>query len=398
VERDFAMAKTFSDAEWKQICDHTERYGHRYGLPRRRTKSVVLGSFNIRKLGAVNKRSETVWNLLALICKRYDLLAIQEVMDDLEGIKHLRDLVNSAKPAAPEYGLVVSDTTGVYPSEGTTAERLAFLFRWRRVSRTEVASDITYDRTKVCNTLFDNRDEFWEAFEDHAQELKKKGESASAVPNPQFLTFIRQPLCVSFEAGGGDTEKPYRFLAVTCHLLYGQDPAERRREFLALLSWLVERAKRPEYMYYPNLLLMGDCNLDFRRPEVERPKIDAFLKSLNEKALGKKGDAEINFPFLDVHPGREKHFATNARQGETYDQVAIVFHDPWLPSHKQNEAAGKTPDGYDYGVFNFMDAIANALCGCSFKELDTDEQKELIYKTQFTLSDHLPIWIRLPRW
>jgi hypothetical protein len=390
------MAKTFSEAEWRQIYAYTEKYGHKHGLPKRRTKSVVLGSFNIRKLGAVKKRSKTVWDLLALICRRYDLLAIQEVMDDLDGIKHLRDLVNAPKLESPEYGLVVSDTTGFYPSEGTAAERLAFLFRRRRVSRTEVASDITYDRTKVSNTLFEHRDEFWEAFEDYEKKLKKKKGDTPVIPNPQFLTFIRQPLCVSFRIGGVEAEKPYSFLAVTCHLLYGRDPSERRREFYALLSWLIDRAKHPEYMYYPNILLMGDCNLDFHNPKIERPKIDAFLKSLNKKVLDKEGEAEINFPFLDAHPGNEKVFATNACQGQTYDQVAILFHDPWLPDYKQNQTAGTVPDGYDYGVFNFMDAIAHSLCGTSFKELGIEKQTELISKTQHTLTDHLPIWIRLP--
>jgi hypothetical protein len=306
------------------------------------------------------------------------------------------NLVNSPHPASPRYGLVVSDTTGNYPNEGTTAERLAFLFRWSRVHRTEVASDITYDRTRVCNTLYEHRKVFWEAFDKHEKDLKRTTKPKPTVPNPQFLTFIRQPLCVSFETGDVDTKKPYRFLAVNCHLLYGKDPAERRREFYALISWLVDRAKNPERMYYKNIILMGDCNLDFRDPDKDKLSIDELLKSLNKKELGKKGNAEINFPFLDAHPILKQVLTTSTRQKDTYDQIAMVFRDPWFPDYKKNLIAGTAPDGYDYGVFNFMDVIANALRGSTFNKLDKKRQKELIGKTQFKLSDHLPIWIRLP--
>jgi len=397
------MAKSFSEAEWDKIFTLAGSRAEAFGLPRRRQKSVVLGSFNIRKLGDPANKSEGAWQFLKSICQRFDLLAVQEVQDNLDGIRHLKSLLG------PDYGLVVSDATGSFPGEASLAERLAFLFRWRRVSRTEVASDITYDRTKVANTLFQFRDDFWAAFEDHAQDLArieaenearrragKKRKTAPPVPQPRFLTFIRQPLCVSFEIKGQEGAEPYQFLAVNCHLLYGDDPDERRREFEALIAWLIERAKNPERMYYPNILMMGDCNLEFKEPEVERPKIAEFLKSLNEKELGRRSPAEFNFPFLDVHPGREEVFRTAARLKDTYDQAAIVFRDPRLPDYKQNRVAGAEPDGYDFGVFNFVDLFSQALHGSDFRELGKSQQKDLLARFEHDLSDHLPIWIRLP--
>ncbi len=396
------MAKSFSNEEWSRILAFASEHAEEFGLPQRRGNSVIIGSFNIRKLGSPD-RSEGSWRLLSMICERFDLLAVQEVLDDLSGIRHLKRRLGDS------YGLVVSDTTGAYPSSGTAAERLAFLFRWQRVARTEVASDISYDRTKVADTLFSYRDAFWEAMEKHAKDMenwtadteKRRAEGKKARPkptlsHPHFLTFIRQPLCVSFEIKDSSTTNPVQFLAVNCHLLYGDDPRERRREFEALVAWLIERAKHQERMYYPNLLLLGDCNLEFDDPETERPKIDAFLKSLNEDQLGKRGNAEINFPLLDVHPSHTDVFRTNARLKETYDQIAVIFRDKRLPSHEANKKAGSTADGFDYGVFNFVELFSQALYEAPFAALEPQVRKQVLGKFEHDLTDHLPVWIRLP--
>ncbi|MCK5218456.1 hypothetical protein KAR10_02965, partial [bacterium] len=396
------MAKSFTSGEWKKIQAFCARHGERFGLPRRRNRSVILGAFNIRKLGNPSNKSPGAWKMLAHICKQYDLLAVQEVLDNLDGIRQLKSMLG------PEYGLVVSDTTGAFPGESSTAERLAFLFRWKKVSRTEIASDITYDRTKVNNTLFQYRQDFWQAFQDHNHKLAKiekenqarsqegkRRKSRPPVPNPHFISFIRQPLCASFEIKTQTRAVPYQFLAVNCHLLYGKDPAERRREFYALLSWLIERAKKPERMYYPNLLVMGDCNLEFKRPAIERPKIEAFLKSLNKSELDRQTSAELNFPFLDVHPGQSEVYRTAARQKDTYDQIGILFRDKRLPDYTRNKVAGATPNGYDYGVFNFVEMFAAVLHGKGFKELDKAKQRDLLAKFEHDLTDHMPIWIRL---
>ena len=396
------MAKSFSADQWQKIHSFAEKEAVKFGLPKKRRKSVVLGSFNIRKLGGISKKSAGAWDFFTMISRHFDLLAIQEVQDNLEGLKYLRSRLG------PSYGLVASDTTGSYPGE-SSPERLAFLYRWRVVSRTEVASDITYDRTKVSNTLFAEREDFQAAFGEHQTKLDEiavknearakigKGKlSRPSVPNPHFIAFIRQPLCVSFEVGNRRTKNPYQFMAVNCHLLYGKDPRERQREFQAIIAWLIERARNQERMYYPNILFMGDCNLEFKNPEKERPKIENFLKSLNKTELKAKNAAALNFPFLDVHPKQSEVFRTAARLKDTYDQIAIIFRDGRLPDYRQNKLAGKKANGYDYGVFNFVEMFAQALHQTSYHNLAKKAQKELIGKFEHDLTDHLPIWIRLP--
>ncbi len=105
------MAEQFTSADWQLIRARLDEDPQRYGLPRREYGSVLLGSFNIRKLGAARSRSPDTWEFLAAVCRSFDLIAFQEIMDDLSGLRRLMSLLGS------EFSMVVSDLTGVFPGE-----------------------------------------------------------------------------------------------------------------------------------------------------------------------------------------------------------------------------------------------------------------------------------------
>lgn len=398
------MKQSFSENEWRTIFEHLDAHENELGLPERRAGSLLLGSFNIRKLGEKEGRSEGAWRLLVRICERFDLLAIQEVQDELAGLRYLKDSLNTLTEG--RYGLVASDITGSYPGEKPPPERLAFLFRWDRIERTEIASDITYDRGKVIDTLYGSRLDFWRAFDEHTQkqaewqveaELRKaqgkKPRGRPAVRLPRFLTFIRQPLCVSFRVPAA---QPYEFLAVNAHLLYGQQKRERQLEFQALISWLVDRAQQIDRRGHPPLLLMGDLNLDFVEDE-DRLEVTRFLKSLNRAYLRASGP-QINFPFLDVHPGQTDVFRTNARLDQTFDQIAMIATPATFPDCAINDQAGlQGPDGYDYGCFRFVELFQRALGLAPIEGMSAEAKKAFYAKFEHDVSDHMPLWVRVPR-
>ena len=143
---------------------------------------------------------------------------------------------------------------------------------------------------------------------------------------------------------------------------------------------------------------MGDCNLDFQDPEKQRPIIESFLKTRNqvEGLETSRAAAKLNFPFLDVHPKQEEVFRTAARLKDTYDQIALLFRDSRLPDYSQNETAGQEPDAYDYGVFNFVELFANTLHGVSFNSMSKKDKQDFVRRFEHDLTDHLPVWIRLP--
>ncbi|MCZ6628089.1 MAG: endonuclease/exonuclease/phosphatase, partial [SAR324 cluster bacterium] len=285
------MAK-FSAAEWKKINALLDGDEEKYGLAARRAGSLVLASFNIRKLGKRKNKSDGAWDFLERFCSRCDFIAVQEVLDNLEGLNHLKDRLG--------YGLVASDITGGVPGGRGMVERLAYLYRWKAIERTEVASDITYDRKVVLDTLFEHRDGFHAAFRSHHKALIKHEKkvrdyiaggrhgSRPKTPQyvmPQFVTFIRTPLCVSFRILPKRRSKPVDFLAVNAHLLFGNEnkhEQEREMEFRALIAWLVYRSRQASRMYHKNMMLFGDLNLDFKKGDARRDAIEAWIKSLNK--------------------------------------------------------------------------------------------------------------------
>ncbi len=160
------MAKHFTDAQWQKISALNAQSADNFDLPERRSDSVIIGSFNIRKLGSVSNRTAQSWEFLRNTIARFDLIAIQEIMDDLSGLEHLLELLGD------DYGMVVSDVTGAKPGARGNTERLGYLFNWKRVKRTALASDITFDRSEIANNLYDNRTSFSKAWSKHWHKIK----------------------------------------------------------------------------------------------------------------------------------------------------------------------------------------------------------------------------------
>lgn len=391
-------AKQFTPEEWKKIrktlddADAPEKFG----LPKRVYGSVVLGSFNIRKLGSSRSRNEDTWKFLADTCMHFDLLAVQEILDDLSGLRRLKSLLG------PDFGLVISDTTGAFPGRRGLAERLGFIYNRRLVERTEIATDITYDRTEVFKTLALNRDrirpvvnrygkylESVQAWENGRKvDPKPKAPTKRQLRMPVFLTFIRQPFCVGFRIHGYPGTDPYEFMAVNAHLNYGDPKHDPIQEFHALMNWLVTRAGQEGKTYHPNFILLGDLNMDYDKPVVDKERLMQDIKGLN--TITQEG-VSVNFPFLDIHPDHTEVFPTNARESETYDQIGLFSRDKRLPTYEMNETKmGKKPTGPDYGVFNLTRLFATAL------GIPDEQRGDLIKRFEHKVSDHMPLWLRLP--
>ena len=386
------MAKQFTSAEWQAIRNTLNSDRAKYGLPEREYGPVLLASFNIRKLGSSLSRNANTWEFLADVCRSFDLLAVQEIMDNLSGLRRLMSLLG------PEFSLIVSDQTGVFPGESGVGERLGFIYRTSVVHRGEVATDITYDRTKVLDTIAENYDVFSAIMGPYAGRLKAYEEGTrSTKPRlrmPVFLTFIRQPFSVSFRISGHPGTQPYEFMAVNAHLYFGRYISDRRQEFNALMEWITGRVTADHRAYYPNFILLGDLNLDFDNPNTDRARIEEHLKTFNN-ASGE--EVNVYFPFLDPHPTRQEPFRTNARLTQTFDQIGVFSRDNRLPTFVDNAIMGQDPRGPDYGVFEFVNLFSEALLQRPYRDLaDGDEKNDFLARFEHKVSDHMPLWVRLP--
>jgi len=376
------MADHFDSEEWQRINERLDEAPDRYGFPERREGSALLGSFNIRKLGDPDNRTDGDWKFLARTCAQFDLLGVQEIMSDLSGLRRLRaELAKHVESGSEGFAAVVSDETGAFAGERGLRERLGFIYRWPVVERMEIASDVTYDRTKTFKTLVDNAENLIEALQECDGDAREFHLSF-------FVTFARQPHGVAFRIR--DVE-PYEFLAVNAHLIFGDRIGDRRREFTALMELLKSRLADDDSI---NLILTGDLNLDFDDPVKDRARVDKDIKNLN--AVLTDSGSHINFPFLDNHKGHDEVFRTNARLNQTYDHIGLFAHDPRLPSYDLNEHMPQSPDGPDYGVFDFMTLFSEAIYDKTWTELADAERKALWRKAEFSVSDHMPLWMRLP--
>ena len=375
------MAQRFAPDEWRRINARLNEDPDRHGLPQRRDGSVLLGSFNIRKLGDPDNRSDGEWEFLAKACASFDLLAVQEIMSDLGGLRRLRaEMADHARSDGEGFAAVVSDETGAFAGERGLRERLGFVYRWPLVERMEIASDLTYDRSRTLRTLAEHKAELTAA-------LQASDDPGEFDP-PFFVTFARQPHGVAFRVNAA---QPYEFMAVNAHLIYGNRIDDRRREFTALVDLLKSRLAEDSST---SLILMGDLNLDFDKPDSDRDRIDRQLKDL-DASLDAAG-AHINFPFLDVHSGNTEVFRTNARQSQTYDHIGLFARDPRLPKHDQNANMPLAAIGPDYGVFDFMALFSEAIHDKAWTDITDAERRQLWAKAEHSLSDHLPLWLRLP--
>ncbi len=406
----------FSPDEWTRIRERLNDDPDRYGLPRRVYGSAVLGSANVRKLGARRKRDRHTWRFLADVFRHFDLLAIQEVLEDMEGLRHLKELMGD------EFGMVVSDTTGAFPNEGGLAERLAFLFNWTVVNRKEMVTDVTYDRTKVIEIIGESEHAIHEAVDNaradpkynrqmrryqermarfeagHGSEPKKP---SLPIKMPVFVSFIRTPFTVAFEIRGHPGAERYTFLAINAHLYFGNYIDDRRQEFDALMAWIMGRVQQGDMNDSLNIVLLGDLNLDFDNPDNDRGRILELIDRLN-----RKGGKEVNvyFPLLQPHPQRPNQqlmgrdgrpLQTNARLTQTFDQIGIFSRDERL-KRLTNKNAGANPRGPDFGVFDFVNLFSEALHERPFAALTDTQRGALLARFEHQVSDHMPLWFRIP--
>ena len=202
----------------------------------------------------------------------------------------------------------------------------------------------------------------------------------------------REPFCVSFRIAGHPETKPYEIITVNAHLYFGDYITDRRQEFNALTEWILTRLKTETKTYYPNFTVMGDLNLDFDNPRTDRNRIETQIKKFNSGLNG----PNVNFPFLHPHPTKDTVFRTNARVSETFDQIGLFSHDDRLQTHADHAKMGSAAQGPDYGVFEFGNLFSEAILGRPYDDLTKDEAADFVARFEHKVSDHMPLWIRLP--
>lgn len=194
-------------------------------FPTKKTsKSLILGSWNIRNFDDdrfnYGKRTDESLQYIAEIISKFDVLAVQEICEDIAPVKKLMSLLGS------EYDFILSDVT--HSSLGGNKERLGFIYDKNKVKFTGIVGEIVLPKKLLIS--------------------KETGDNRQ---------FSRTPIGVEFQSGW------FKFNFSTVHIYFGSNsgntPQYKRRveEINAVAKYLAKASKKSEV----NQILVGDFNI-----------------------------------------------------------------------------------------------------------------------------------------
>ncbi|MGJ8550901.1 endonuclease/exonuclease/phosphatase family protein [Winogradskyella wichelsiae] len=194
-------------------------------------RNLLIATWNIRAFGNLTRKWDSddedspKRDLHSILCiaeiiKRFDIIAVQEVKDN---IRALRDTL---KVLGFNWSLILTDVNKGRVGNG---ERMAYLFDTRRVQLSGLAGELVVP-------------------EEWGDEIKD-----NALANQ----FVRSPYAVSFKSG------TKTFILVTLHILYGNNKDSRIPELKGIAKWLKDWAGSVN-AYHQDFIALGDFNINER--------------------------------------------------------------------------------------------------------------------------------------
>jgi endonuclease/exonuclease/phosphatase family metal-dependent hydrolase len=206
------------------------------GIPNKTNGKLLIATWNIANLGD-QEREPRHYQLIAEIISWFDIVAIQEVKDNLSGLNGIRAFLPNT------YKSIFSDAGG-------NNERSVFLYNETKLRLLEKVGEVNvspkdYPKIKIGDLT-------------------------------GFTGFDRNPYFASFDSEG------FRFLAISVHSFFGSeqqiDLNRRILETFAIARW-ADLRRDSVNAYLKNILVMGDFNL----PKIDND--DSIYKALIAKGL-----------------------------------------------------------------------------------------------------------------
>jgi len=194
-------------------------------------KNLLIATWNIRAFGNLTRKWDSddadspKRDLHSILCiaeilSRFDIIAVQEVKDNLRALR------DTLKVLGKNWSFILTDVNKGKVGNG---ERMAYLFDTRRVHLSGLAGELVVP----------------EEWDDHIGEYALSKQ------------FVRSPYAVSFQS------KQHTFILVTLHILYGKNPKSRIEELRGIAKWLYDWAKNIN-SYHQDFIALGDFNIDAR--------------------------------------------------------------------------------------------------------------------------------------
>ncbi len=207
-------------------------------IPRKAADRLLLVTWNLANLG-VQQRRDDDYRLIAEMLSWFDIAALQEVNENLAGLRNLMKFMPT------RFSALFSDSAG-------NNERMVYLYDRKKVKLLELVGEIAVPPS------------------DH-QDIKLPG-----LTQP-FTGFDRNPYLAAFKAGS------FTVLLVNVHLYFGKESEaasiERRcLETYAVARWADLNVKS-KHAYATDIIALGDFNLPKADPA------DPVYKALTKRGL-----------------------------------------------------------------------------------------------------------------
>ncbi len=228
--------------------------------------TLLLATWNIREFGGTKSggREDEPLFYIAEIISRFDIVAVQEVRDNLDALDKLMEILGSW------WKYLVSDVT--LGAQGNN-ERHAYIYDTRKISFGGMAGELVPEM--------------------------RKGEDGALTSD---FAFSRTPYIAGFKAGW------FKFTLCTQHFYYGEakpDDPQRLKEARTIVRLLKKRMESKD-AWAGNAVLLGDFNIfstadeTFQAIEKEKFAIPAKLKGTYTNAIQDKPFDQIAFLARDV--------------------------------------------------------------------------------------------------
>ncbi|WP_370170686.1 MULTISPECIES: endonuclease/exonuclease/phosphatase family protein [Hyphomonas] len=285
------------------------------GVPPKDTDAtLLLATWNIRDFGknkGYGDRTLEPLHYMAQIISGFDLVALQEITDDLSLFKDLMDILGR------NWEFIATDVTG-------NQERMVFVYDTRKVHFRSIVGEITLLEDELIRTR--------QSVPLPADAiLRKKDGTIIALPDDVELElpegakelngkqFNRTPFMVSFQAGW------FKFNLCTVHMYYGsgKEGLERRRQEIEKVAQVFQKRAEKERRKAKEAA-------EARHETLDESALETYfvLGDFNIlKPSQRTGESETLNALLDngfgMHP-KLREAPTNMFQTEYYDQIAVL--------------------------------------------------------------------------
>ena len=281
------------------------------GIPSKDSDTtLLLATWNLRDFGRKGSRGygerklESLYYIAAFI-SAFDLVAVQEVNDDLDLFNTLKGILGK------DWDFIATDTS---PGKPGNDERMVFLFDMRKVRFRSIAGEITLLEDELIR-LNEQKAELPSGSKLILADGTETDIPAGAlltVPNDSKILsgrqFVRTPFLVAFQAGW------FKFNLCTIHMLYGEGRVglEQRTKEIAQIARVFQGRAAAERRR----------NKDKKRDEDAN---EAYIV-LGDFNIEKAGHATMNALLDNGFTMAEElqNAPTNMFQTKHYDQIAVL--------------------------------------------------------------------------